>query len=206
MFTNHRYYYYDRLHKCWPISYFEIEEFDGRPINRIELLHEMNAFRVLIRILSLFALVFAIVFFVFYQLLSKCEEVNCKWRRDRCRKNRRLVKEDDEDDDINVEEEADSLTKTTTTKTSRETEVKFKQPNGKSGGSVKLAKDEKSDRIDSKKRKVYRPLSFFQSNRGQRREKGKETSKLNKRKPTSANIIRFKTDQPDKRKINEEMV
>ena len=205
------YYYYDRLHKCWPIGYFEVEEFDGRPINRIELLHEMNAFRVLIRILSLFALVFALVFFVFYQLLSKCEQVNCKWHRDRrsSRKNRRLVKEDEEDDlDINIEEEADSLTKPVAIKTSRETEVKFKQPNGKSAGNVKqTAKDVKCDRVDGKK-KVYRPLSFFQSNRGRRREnkKGKETNKAAKRKPTSANIIKFKVDQQERRKMNEEMV
>ena len=202
------FYYFDRLHKCWPIGYFEIEEFDSRPINRIELLHEMNAFRVLIRILSLFAFVFAVVFFVFYQLLSKCEQVNCKWHRDRrsSRKNRRLVREESDDDerDINVEEEADSLTKTATTKSSRETEVKFKQPNGKSSGSMKSVKNEKSDRTDGKQRKVYRPLSFFQSNRAQQRAKGKE--KLNKRKPTSANIIKFKIDQQDKRKIGEEMV
>ena len=198
------FYYYDQLHKLWFINYFSIIDLDDRPINRIEMLEEMNAFRVLIRILSLFAFVFAIVFFIFYQLLSKCEQVNCKWHREQrnTRKNRRLVKLEEEEDLDNIEEE-DSLTKTTKCK---KTEIKFKDD-------YKIDLEKKKDTKKEDRKVVYKPLSFFQvSNKQKKKNRNtdkKDENKANKRK-SSANIIKFNNNvnHKDKKKIdiNEEMV
>lgn len=199
------FYYYDQLSKCWLINLFSIQELDDRPISRIEMLEEMNAFRVLIRILSLFALVLAIVLFIFYHLLVSCEQVNCKWYRDRRHhRNRRLMKDADEmDDDLDNIEEEDCLTKATSTK-SKETD------------SLKL-KNSKADLVskqeDCPPKKVYRPLVIFQSHRNQKNGNKKDEKKKgkkfeNKRKPT-VHVVKSNKVIQDKRKkvdINEEMV
>lgn len=204
------YYYYDQLKKCWLMNYFIISELDDRPINRIELLEEMNAFRVLMRVLSIFAIIFAIVFFVVYHLFAKCEQVNCHWRRDHyVEKNRRHLNrsfsklEDDDLDDLEKIEEEEHLN-------SKPIKVTIKQETS----APKNTKVElKNNQIDKPKKKVYRPLHFFQINQNNKDKnkdnKNKDKNKVNKRKPSvNANKINRVDQKLNKsnRKVNEEMV